>query len=100
MPERQQLPAANKMKSANALNVHAQWCRILRSNYVNRSPSEPQQDSDFSIEQYGEKTAEKEECEEQLLAEYASMLAFYIASVAVVTGMAMEQNRLPKRFSL
>lgn len=56
--------------------------------------------SDFSIEKYGEKTAEKEECEEQLLAEYAFMLAFYVASVAAVTGIAIESNRLPKRPSL
>ena len=28
------------------------------------------------------------------------MLGFYVASVAVLTGMAMEQDRLPKRFGL
>ena len=56
--------------------------------------------SDFSIEKYGEQTKEKEECDEQLLVEYASLLGFYVASVAVLTGMAMEQDRLPKRFSL
>jgi hypothetical protein len=55
---------------------------------------------DFSIEKYGERTAEKEECEEQLLTEYAAMLVFYITSVAVLTGAAIEQNRLPKRLSL
>ena len=59
-----------------------------------------QQEPDFSIEKYGERTAEKEECEEQLLAEYAALLAFYIAGVAVLTGAAVEQERLPKRFSL
>src|SRR6266571_5857441 len=72
----------------------------LRSNYVNRSTSQPQQDSDFSIEKYGERTREKEECDEQLLAEYATMLGFYVASVAVLTGAALEQDRLPKRFSV
>ena len=56
--------------------------------------------ADFSIEKYGEKTAEKEECEEQLLAEYAFMLAFYVASVAAVTGIAIESDRLPKKPSL
>ena len=55
---------------------------------------------DFSIENYGAKTAEKEECEEQLLAEYATLLGFYLASVAVLTGIAAEQNRLPRKFSL
>jgi hypothetical protein len=57
-------------------------------------------DADFSIEKYGERTTEKEECDEQLLAEYAALLAFFIASVAVLTGAAIEQKRLPKRFSL
>jgi hypothetical protein len=59
-----------------------------------------QQENDFSIEKYGEETTEKEECDEQLLAEYAAMLAFYIASVAVLTGIASQQSRLPKRFGL
>ena len=57
-------------------------------------------ESDFSIEKYGERTAEKVECDEQLLAEYAALLGFYIASVAVLTGAALEHDRLPKRFSL
>jgi hypothetical protein len=73
-------------------------CRSLRSSYVDRSS--PEAEADFSIEKYGERTAEKEECEEQLLAEYAALLAFYIASVAVLTGAAIEQKRFPKRFSL
>src|SRR5437763_13630219 len=72
----------------------------LRSNYVNRSTSQPQQDSDFSIEKYGERTREKEECDEQLLAEDATMLGFYVASVAVLTGLAKEQRGLPRRFGL
>jgi uncharacterized protein DUF1360 len=57
-------------------------------------------ESDFSIEKYGAKTKEKEECDEQLLAEYAALLGFYIASVAVLTGAALEHDRLPKRFGL
>src|SRR4029079_13280593 len=55
-------------------------------------------EANFSIEDYGSKTAEKEECEEQLLTEYATLLGFYLASVAVVTGIAVEQNRLPRKF--
>ena len=54
---------------------------------------------DFSIENYGAKTADKKECEEQLLAEYATLLAFYLASVAVLTGIAAEQDRLPRKFN-
>jgi hypothetical protein len=71
----------------------------LRSNYVETSLS-PEAKSDFSMEKYGDRTEEKEECDEQLLAEFASLLAFYMTSVAVLTGMAVEKNRLPRRFSL
>lgn len=85
---------------ANTPTVHAQRCRILRSNYVNQSTSQPQQERDFSIEKYGEKTAEKEECDEQLLAEYATMLGFYLTSAVVLAGLAKEQGRLPRRFGL
>src|SRR5207247_6992857 len=59
---------------------HAQMDRSLRCNYVNRSPSR-QTEADFSVEKYGVKTREKEECDEQLLAEYAALLAFFVASV-------------------
>ena len=86
------------MKRANARKVHAQRHGILRSSCVNQSSSEPKQDNDFSLEKYGERTAEKEECEEQLLAEYATMLGFYLTSVIVLTGIAIEQNRLPRKF--
>jgi len=53
---------------------------------------------DFSIEKYGDQTPEKEECDEQLLAEYAAMLAFYLASVTVLTRAAVEYDRLPRKF--
>ena len=56
--------------------------------------------SDFSIEKYGEKTAEKEECEEALLAEFAGMLGFYVAAVAVLTGVAADRKAFPRRFGL
>jgi hypothetical protein len=52
--------------------------------------------ANFSIEEYGTKTAEKEECQEQLLKEYATLLGFYLASVTVLTGIAGEQRRLPR----
>ena len=58
-----------------------------------------QHDGDFSIEKYGAKTREKEECDEQLLTEYATLLGFYLASVAVLTGIAAGQKRLPRKFS-
>jgi len=38
-------------------------------------------------------------CEEQLLAEYATLLGFYLTSVAMLTSIAAEQNRLPRKFS-
>jgi hypothetical protein len=59
-----------------------------------------QQQNDFSIEEYGAKTSEKEECEEQLLTEYATLLGFYLTAVAVLTGIAAEQERLPRKFSV
>ena len=77
---------------------HAQMPRSLRFKYMDRLSCGAE--ADFSIEKYGERTAEKEECEEQLLAEYAALLGFYVASVAVLTGAAIEQKRFPKRFSL
>ena len=77
---------------------HAQMPRSFRFKYMDRSSRGAE--TDFSIEKYGERTAEKEECEEQLLAEYAALLGFYVASVAVLTGVAIEQRRFPKRFSL
>lgn len=89
-----------KMKMINTRNVHAHRGRILRSNYVNRSTSEPQQDNDFSIEKYGEKTPDKKECEEQLLTEYAMMLGFYVTSVVVLTGLAKQNGQLRRRFGL
>ncbi len=73
----------------------------MRSTNVNQSSSrQTEQHADFSIEKYGERTAEKEECDEQLLAEYAALLTFYVASVATLTGMAMKQGRLPRKFNL
>src|SRR6266567_3493813 len=72
--------------------------RNLRSSYMDRSSRGAE--ADFSIEKYEERTAEKVECDEQLLAEYAALLGFYIASVTVLTGAALEQDRLPKRFGL
>ena len=56
-------------------------------------------EANFSIEKYGAKTAEKEECEELLLTEYATLLGFYLASVAVLTGIAAEQKHLRRKFS-
>jgi hypothetical protein len=67
---------------------------------VNQSTTEAKPDADFSIEKYGEKTVEKEECEGQLLTEYATMLGFYLTSVAVLTGFAKGQGRLKRKFGL
>ncbi|HEU0276066.1 MAG TPA: DUF1360 domain-containing protein [Candidatus Udaeobacter sp.] len=71
----------------------------MRSNCVESSHSHRAK-SDFSIENYGERTAEKEECEEQLLAEYGALLTFYLTTLAVLIGLAVEKNRLPRRFGL
>lgn len=55
---------------------------------------------DFSIEKYGQRTDEKEECEEQLLAEFAAMMTFYVTAFAVLTGIAVQDKRLPRGFGL
>src|SRR6266513_4801008 len=57
-------------------------------------------EANLSIEEYGAKTAETEECEDQMLAEYATLLGFYLASAAVLIGIAVQQNRLPRKFGL
>ena len=71
----------------------------LRFIYVNRVRNR-NRNADFSIERYGDKTVEKEECEDQLLAEYALLLGFYVSRVAALTGIAIEKDRLPKKPSL
>jgi|SRR5581483_4286941 len=71
----------------------------LRCNGVERVQPD-QGESDFSIDKYGERTEEKEECDEQLLGEYATILAFYVTTVAILTGVASKTGRLPKRFRL
>jgi hypothetical protein len=65
---------------------------------VQRLSRQGQQENDFSIEKYGKGASGKKEFDEQLLAEYAATLAFYIASVAVLTGVARQQGRIPGRF--
>lgn len=67
---------------------------------MNRSSRQTEQKNDFSIEEYGAKTAETEECEEQLLTEYATLLGFYLAIAAVLTGISVQQHRLPRKFGL
>jgi len=49
-------------------------------------------EANFSIEEYGAKTVEAEECEEELLTEYATLLGFYLASAAVLTGISVQQQ--------
>src|SRR5437773_4193296 len=53
----------------------------------------------FSVKKYGEKTSQKEECEEALLAEYATMLTLYTSSFAALTKLARSQKRLPEKIS-
>lgn len=72
---------------------------LLRFTVMNQRSGQAQQ-NDFSIEEYGAKTAETEECEEQLLREYATLLGFYVTSVAVLTGIAAQKNSLPRKFTL
>src|SRR5215470_19135069 len=73
---------------------------VFRFSCMNRSSRQTQQQNDFSIEKYGAKTAETEECEEQLLTEYATLLGFFLTSTAVLTGISVQQHRLPRKFGL
>jgi hypothetical protein len=78
---------------------HPQTRRIVR--FISMERTQPHEtEANFSIEEYGAKTAETEECEEQLLAEYATLLGFYLASAAILTGIAVQQHRLPRKFGL
>ena len=87
-------------ENRQALILHAQARGNLRSNYVERLSSPGTATERFFNREVRRTTTENEECDEQLLAEYAAMLAFYIASVAVLIGIASHQSRFPKRFSL
>jgi hypothetical protein len=75
--------------------VHAQTNRIFRFSSTERTLPH-QTEANFSTGEYGAKTAETEECEEELLAEYATLLGFFLISAAVLTGIAVQQNRLPE----
>src|SRR5437773_5512076 len=69
--------------------------------FISMERTQPHEtEANFSIEEYGAKTAEKEECEELLLTEYATLLGFYLTSAAVLTGIAAQQERLPRKVSL
>jgi len=73
----------------------------MNKTRAHRSKARDQnQSSDFSIDAYGAKTKEKDECEEQLLAEFAAILTFFISAVAAVTGLAVEQKRFQRKFGL
>jgi hypothetical protein len=49
-------------------------------------------EANFSIEKYGAKTAEKEECEEQLLTEYATLLGFYLVRWPFYQGLPLDRT--------
>jgi hypothetical protein len=73
---------------------------VKRSELGNRKRAEQNEEPDFSIEKYGEKTDEKEECQEQLLAEHAVLMTVYVTAVTILTRLAVDQKRLPRRFGL
>lgn len=54
----------------------------------------------MSIDKYGDETTEKEECDEQLLAEYGLLMTLFIAAVAGLTTAANAQKLLPRKFGL
>ena len=88
-----------RSKSDSQAVYHAQTSSIFRFNTMERTqPHETE--ANFSIDEYGAKTAEKEECEEQFLAEYATLLGFFLTSATVLTGIAVQHDRLPRKFGL
>src|SRR4029077_17971692 len=90
--------ASCELKRLQAV-YHAQTHRIFRFISMERTLSH-ETEANFSIDEYGAKTAEKEECEEQLLAEYATLLGFFLTTATVLTGVAVQQSRLPRKFGL
>src|SRR5204863_4813876 len=64
--------------------------------HQNRGRSE----TDFSIDKYGDETTEKEEGDEQLLAEYGLLMTLFLAGVAGLTTAANAQQLLPRKFGL
>ena len=65
-----------------------------------RRSHEQASQNNLSIEKYGDKTVEKEECEDQLLAEYGLLMTLFVAGVAGLTTAANAQKLLPRRFGL
>ena len=65
-----------------------------------RRSHEQASQNNLSIEKYGDKTVEKEECEDQLLAEYGLLMPLFLAGVARLTTAANAQKLLPRRFGL
>jgi hypothetical protein len=53
---------------------------------------------EYNPQKYGEITEEKEECEPALLAEYATALTLFLASVATLTSAAAAKDLLPRKF--
>jgi hypothetical protein len=63
-----------------------------------RKASRPPAAAKFDVSKYSEATARKEECEEQLLAEYAGMMTLFVGGIAALVSLARSQDLLPKRF--
>ncbi len=63
-----------------------------------RKASQPPAAAKFDVSKYSEGTARKEECEEQLLAEYAGMMTLFVGGIAALVLLARSQDLLPKRF--
>jgi hypothetical protein len=47
---------------------------------------------------YSQGAARKEECEEQLLAEYAGMMTLFVGGIAALSALAQSRNLFPKKF--
>ena len=68
------------------------------AHVTRRKASQPPAAAKFDVSKYSEATARKEECEEQLLAEYAAVMTLFVGGIAALASLARSQDLLPKRF--
>jgi hypothetical protein len=63
-----------------------------------RKTSRQSSSSKFDVAKYAESTKRKEECDQELLAEYALMMTLFAGGVAALTSLARSRDLLPKKF--
>lgn len=69
----------------------AQTARRTRRKTNRQSRSSP-----FDVSKYAEGSKHKEECDEELLAEYAVMMTLFVGGITALASLARSRNLLPK----